>query len=91
MKSSQTAVELDFWPGWLGFFGVGELCLGRPPRGAWFLFPSGTLYTCLALAIAVPHFCFLWGYLPSAWGLGFCLLTYDICRLTYQIDEASGR
>lgn len=88
LKNSQTALELDFWPGWLGLFGLGEFYLGNRLRGAGFLALSGLLYACLACAIIAPSLGFLWGYLPTAWGLCFCLLNYDIFRLTDQIGEA---
>lgn len=87
LRNSQTAPELDFWPGWLGLFGLGELYLGRRLGGAGFLVLSGALYVCLAAAVAVPSLGFLWGYLPTTWGLGYCLLSYDIFRLTDQLDE----
>ena len=87
LKNSQTALGLDFWPGWLGLFGLGELYLGKRLRGAGFLVLSGALYACLAVAIAVPSYGFLWGYLPATWGLGYCLLFYDIFQLTDQLDE----
>jgi len=91
LKNSQTALDLDFWPGWFGLFGIGELYIGRRLRGAGFLVLSGMLYACLVAAITVPSLGFLWGYLPSAWGLGFCLLCYDIFRLTDQMDEVPHR
>ena len=91
LSNRQTALELDFWPGWLGLFGLGELYLGRRLRGTGFLVLSGTLYACLAGAIAEPSLGFLWGYLPTTWGLGYCLLSYDIFRLTGQLDEVHRR
>jgi len=90
-KNSRTALELDFWPGWLGLFGIGELYLGKRLRGAAFLVLSGGLYACLVGAVMVPGLGFVWGYLPTTWGVGFCLLTYDICRLTDQMGEVSRR
>ena len=91
LRNSQTAIELDFWPGWLGLFGLGELYLGRRLRGAGFLVLSGALYTCLAGTLVGPSLGFLWGYLSTTWGLGYCLLAYDIFRLTDQLDEAPRR
>jgi len=87
LRNSQTAFELDFWPGWLGLFGIGELYLGKRHRGSAFLTLSGALYACLAGALAVPSLGFLWGYLPAFWGLGFSLLFCDIVRLTDHLDE----
>ena len=91
LKDSQTALELDFWPGWLGLFGMGELYLGRHLRGAAFLTLSGVLYVCLAATITVPSLGFLLEYLPTTWGLGYCLLLFDIFRLTDRLDEGHGQ
>jgi len=91
LKDSQTALELDFWPGWLGLFGIGEFYLGRRLRGAAFLTLSGVLYVCLAATITVPSLGFLLEYLPTTWGLGYCLLLFDIFRLTDRLDEGHGQ
>jgi len=91
LKNSQVALELDFWLGWLGMFGTGELYLGSRLRGAAFLALSGILYVCLAATITVPSLGFILGYLPTTWGLGYCLLLFDIFRLTDQLDEVPHR
>ena len=82
---------MDAFAGLAGLFGLGELYLGKRLLGAGFLVLSGALYACLVGAITVPSLALLWGYLPTEWGLGYCLLTFDIFRLTDRIDEEPGR
>jgi hypothetical protein len=84
-------VELDAILGVAGLFGLGELYLGKRLLGAGFLVLSGAFYACLVGATSVPSLAPLWGCLPSMWGLGYCLLTVDICRLTDRIDEEPAR
>jgi len=82
-------VELDALLGLAGVFGVGEIYLERRLRGAGFLSLSATLYTCLICAAAVPGLAFIWGYLPTAWGLGYFLLLWDIFAVADQVEGMS--
>ena len=72
-------------------FGVGEIYLGRRLRGAAFLFVSGLLYACLVCAAFVPSLAYLWEYLPSGWGIPYCLLLFDIFLVEDQVEEEMGR
>jgi len=85
-RDSQTAVDLDMILGAAGLFGVGEFYLGKRLRSAGFLALTGVLYTCLACAIAIPSLGFVWGYLPATWGVGYCLLIFDIFRLSDKLE-----
>jgi len=73
-----------------GVFGIGEIYLGRQLRGAGFLSLSAVLYACVACAATVPSLGFIWGYLPTTWGVGYCLLLLDIFRVADQVDERVG-
>ena len=91
LGDSQTAVNLDAVLGAAGLFGIGEFYLGPRFRAAGFLAMSGVLYTCLVCAITTPSLSFLWGWLPSTWGLGYSLLLFDILHISDKIDEGAKR
>jgi len=91
LKGHETAVELDLWLGLVGLFGIGECYLGSWGRGAGFLVISGVLYACVLGALAIPSLASMWGYLPPAGGLSFCLQFFDIFQLTDQLDEELDR
>jgi hypothetical protein len=82
-RSGRTAFLLDFVPGFLGLFGIGELYLGKRLRGELFLIWTAGLYISVLLTFISPNLSF-WGYLPIAWGLGYLLLLFDIYTLTKQ-------
>lgn len=86
-KALELAVQLDFFLGILGLFGVGEAYLGEWLRGAGFLAISGVLYACLAGVVMAPSIAWVIEYLPTMWGLGYCVLLYDIFRVTDRLDE----
>lgn len=86
-EAFELAVMLDFFPGFLGLFGVGEVHHGQRLTGAGFLAISGVLYACLAGGMMVSSLVWVIGCLPTAWGSVFCLLLYDIFRVTDRLDE----
>jgi len=69
---------------------MGEFYLEKRLRGAGFLALSAALYTCLICAAAVPSLAYIWGYLTTAWGLGYLLLLWDIFVVTDQVEERSA-
>jgi len=89
LRDSHTAVELDALLGLAGVFGIGEIYLERRLRGAGFLALSAALYTCLIGAAAVPSLTFVWGYLTTAWGLGYLLLLWDIFAVADHVEGMS--
>jgi len=91
LKNSDTAVEMDFWLGLVGLFGVGECYLGSWRRGAGFLVISGVLYACVLRVLTTPGLAFMWGYLPTVGGLLLCLQSFDIFQLTDRVDEELDR
>ena len=90
MKSTTMALELDAFPGMVGLFGMGEIYLGMWLRGVGFLLYSAGLYATICLALIWPGFGFLWGYLPTEWGIGYVLETLDIFRVTDRIVDSKG-
>ena len=72
---------LDFIPGLLGLFGLGEIYLGKRLRGEVFLIWTAGLYVSVFLTFVAPSLSF-WGYLPIGWGLGYLALLLDIYTLT---------
>jgi len=91
LKSNDTALELDFWLGLVGLFGIGECYLGSWGRGAGFLVISGVLYACVLGVLTIPGLAYMWGYLPAAGGLLFCLQSVDIFQLTDRSEEEHER
>jgi len=91
LKNNETAVELDFWLGLMGMFGIGECYLGSWRTGAGFLVTSGAMYACVLSVFITPSLAFMWGYLPAMGGLLFCLQAFDIFRLTDRLDAESDR
>ena len=86
MKIKESAVELGFWLGFVELFGIGEYHLGSWRKGVGFWVSSGVLYTCVLGALAMPGLAFMWGHLPLAGGLLFCLQSFDIFQLTDRLD-----
>jgi len=91
LRSSETAVELDFWLGLVGMFGIGECYLGNWGRGAGFLAISGVFYALVLRVLVTPSLAFMWGYLPVAGGLALCLQMSDIFQLTDRLAKELDR